>query len=101
MNQQDQNRADFEAWHLKTRGHVNADNHCRKWLQEKDWVVWQAARQEHPLVAESLAVLKELLQYAPGEYVDDPRSDDEIDAGREAVFEAARALVAKATGQSA
>ena len=99
--QQEQDRADFEAWYLKARGHVNANSKIRQWLQEKDWQVWQAARQERPPTAESLAVLNELLRYAPGEYVDDPRSDDEIDAGKEAAFEAAKALVAKATGQPA
>ena len=98
MSQQDQDRADFEAWHLKTRGHVNADNVCRKWLQEKDWETWRAARSNQPLVAELLEALQELSRYAPGEYVNDARSDYEIDAGYEAAHEKARAAIIKATG---
>lgn len=58
MSQQDQDRADFEAWHLKVRGHVNADNACRKYLQEKDWETWQAARLNQPLVHELTEALK-------------------------------------------
>lgn len=93
MSPQDQDRADFEAWHLKVRGHVNADNACRKYLQEKDWETWQAARRNLPLVSELLEALERLAdayeRLKPPGY---PLSDREKQA---------RAAIAKATGGAA
>jgi len=48
------------------------------------------------LAPEMLDILKELAKYAPGRYSDDPRSDDEIDAAKEAAFAKAVELLEKA-----
>lgn len=47
------------------------------------------------LAPEMLCILKELVKYAPGRYADDPRSDIEIDQGREAAFSSARNLLSQ------
>lgn len=47
---------------------------------------------------EMLEALQVLMRYAPGAYVDDRRSDKEIDEGRERAFGQGRAAIAKALG---
>lgn len=94
MSQHDQDRADFEAWHLKTRGHVNADNHCRMWLQEKDWETWRAARSNQPLVTELLEALIGMIQ------IYQRRKPGVFGESTEQVI-AARAAIAKAKGEPA
>lgn len=48
---------------------------------------------------ELLGLLKRLVRYAPGKYVDDPRSDEQIDADKVADFQLAIDTIARVEGE--